>query len=47
MCTASLHAFEKWNRDAEGRYWCLRCGRLGKDEYVDPQQIPPTQAPPM
>ncbi len=47
MCTFGLHAFDKWNRDPEGRYWCQRCGRLGEDEYFDPKQTPPTQGPPM
>ena len=40
LCRLGIHSYAP---DADGRFWCRRCGQQGSDTYVDPEQTPPTQ----
>lgn len=40
-CRLGIHRYRRWSRDAEGRFWCQRCGKQGKDAYLDPERLPP------
>ncbi|WP_160008290.1 hypothetical protein [Nocardioides sp. AX2bis] len=40
-CRLGLHSFRRNQRDAEGRYFCRRCGEQGRDEHFDAERMPP------
>ncbi|GAA0982558.1 hypothetical protein ENKNEFLB_01430 [Nocardioides aquaticus] len=43
-CRLGYHSFHRNQRDAQGRYWCRRCGQPGHDEPFDAGKMPPGAA---